>query len=432
MATIDELKAKLAANSVTDYPDTVAGKLQKIEDAADLIGKKTEQFKITEADPYLADAALALADVENKGTVNVTLEGDKQSVSLSKGYYEGGTITVGDVSGNYALETPGAITPTKSQQNITPSEGYYGLKQVTVNAIPAAYQDVTGVTAAAADVLSGKKIVGADGSQITGSMANNGAVTGTLDATADSEGTYTKTQYTIARGYHDGTGKVSISVENKSVTPTEAQQVIIPTTGKVIGKVTVAAIDRATYLTDWTADATAEAGHILLGKTAYMNGQAVTGTMVNNTTWDAADHILTTTGDLESTVAIPAGYHDGNGVVKIVGQTKTASLTRNQQTITADTGKVLHSVIVPAIDSKYQDVTPVTATAAQVLTGSKFVDATGAVITGTMASLGNVGTTVSGLEMTSTGLTIKNVANGYTTGGTIALDSTIYDRLANI
>lgn len=429
--TIDELKSKLSTNA---YADNVAGKLEKIEDAANLIGLKTAEFKITEADPYLADAALALANVENKGTVDVTLEGDKQSVSLGAGYYEGGTIVVGDVSGNYTLETPAAVTPTKSQQNIVPGEGFYGIKQITINAIPAAYQDVTSVTATAADVLASKVIVGADGSVITGSMANNGSVTKTLDATY-ADGAYANTTFTIAKGYHDGTGSINIVVEDKTTAPTEVAQEIVPSAGKVLGKVTVQAIDKPTFLTNWTADATAVASDLFVGKTAYVNGQLVTGTLADQSNWDAQDHVITATSTGEFPVNIPEGYHDGTGTVKIVAQDKTAAALvpgAAAQTIKADDGFVLYSVTVPALDAKYQDVSGVTATAAQVLVGSKFVDSTGAVVDGSMAALGSVATTVNGLDMTSTGLTVKTVGNGYTTGGEIKLDSTIYDRLANI
>lgn len=429
--TLEELKTTLTANA---YADTVAGKLSRIEDAAELVGLKTNEFGITEGDPYLHEAALALADVEYKGEINVTLEGNTQAVNLTEGYYKGGTITVGDVSGNYTLSSPAAVTPTKAEQVITPNEGDYGIKQITVKAIPAKYQDVTPVTAGAADVLESKVIVDAAGNQITGSMANNGAITKTLDASS-ADGVYTNTEYSIAAGYHNGLGKISIVVEDKEVAPSESAQDIIPTAGKVLGKVTVKAIDKPTFLAAWTADATAVASDIFVGKKAYVNGLMVTGTLADKSDWDAQDHLITVSTTGETAINIPEGYHDGTGTVKVNAQDKTAAAIvpgGAAQTISADEGYILHSVTVPALDSKYQDVSGVTATAAQVLSGSKFVSSTGVLTTGTMASLGSVATTVDGLAMTSTGLVIKSVGNGYTTGGDIKLDSTIYDRLAAI
>lgn len=60
------------------------------------------------------------------------------------------------------------ITPTKSAQTI--ASGQYLTGTQTIAAIPAAYQDVTGVTAAAGDVVSGKKIVSSTGATVNGTL----------------------------------------------------------------------------------------------------------------------------------------------------------------------------------------------------------------------------------------------------------------------
>lgn len=161
-----------------------------------------------------------------------------------------------------------SVTPTKATQTVTPDAAYDGLSKVTVAAIPAAYQNVTGVTAAAADVLSGKKIVNAAGTLVTGTMTNQGAVLATLNAST--------TSYTVPAGYHSGRGKVQISTEQKSVTPTTFAQNVTPSLGKVLSKVTVAAIPAA-YQN--TGDATATAADIRSGKTAYAGGVKLTGTL---------------------------------------------------------------------------------------------------------------------------------------------------------
>lgn len=57
-------------------------------------------------------------------------------------------------------------------------------------------------TATASEILSGKTAYN-KGNKITGEMKNNGAVTGTISTKAGS--------YTVPQGYHDGSGKVSIS-----------------------------------------------------------------------------------------------------------------------------------------------------------------------------------------------------------------------------
>lgn len=91
-----------------------------------------------------------------------------------------------------------------TQKAITADEGYDALSQVTVEAIPAEYADVSGVTAAAGDVLANKVFVGADGAEAAGTMPNNGAVQASIDG-------LTQTEYTVPAGYHTGTGKVSLT-----------------------------------------------------------------------------------------------------------------------------------------------------------------------------------------------------------------------------
>lgn len=127
--------------------------------------------------------------------------------------------------------------------------------------------DSSDATAAIAEVLSGKTF--AKGGQIlTGTMPNRGSVTGTISTKAQ--------EYTIQQGYHDGSGKVSISsteqakivatnirqgvtilgvegtmsgeegvkAQSKTATPSTSQQVITPDTPtyNYLSQVTVAAI----------------------------------------------------------------------------------------------------------------------------------------------------------------------------------------------
>lgn len=100
------------------------------------------------------------------------------------------------------------------------------------------------------------------------------------------------------------------------------------------------------------------------------------------------------------TYTIPAGYHNGAGVVKAVSdavgdaeayktQAKTATPTKNQQTITPDDGYyALESVVITAIPDNYQDVSGVTAGSDDVLAGKIIVLADGTVKAGTMPNNG--------------------------------------------
>lgn len=84
-------------------------------------------------------------------------------------------------------------------------------------------------TVAVAEMLTGKTAY-ARGSKITGTMPNNGAVTKSIS---------TKTQeVSIAQGYHDGSGKVSISsTEQAKIIPTNIRDgvTILGVTGTMSG-----------------------------------------------------------------------------------------------------------------------------------------------------------------------------------------------------
>ena len=67
--------------------------------------------------------------------------------------------------------------------------------------------DTSDDTATAAEILA-TKTAHARGTALTGSMPNNGAVSGTI-STLNGD-------YTVPQGYHDGSGKVAISATEKS------------------------------------------------------------------------------------------------------------------------------------------------------------------------------------------------------------------------
>ena len=69
--------------------------------------------------------------------------------------------------------------------------------------------DLSGITAAAEDILAGKKSVDATGAEITGTMTNNGAWTSTKTSNGS---------VTIPAGYHNGSGKVTVNVSTSTTT----------------------------------------------------------------------------------------------------------------------------------------------------------------------------------------------------------------------
>ena len=399
---------------------TIATQIARIQTDRNTIRTKLIDLGLATSTATLDDLATAIEGIENNGAVQATVT-EGATYTIPKGYHNGsGTVAGVAGGGNYTLQTK-KVTPTKKEQSITSDEGYYGLSAVTVAAIPEAYQDVSSTTAAAGNVLAGKVFVTADGKVTTGTMVNNGAATKTLDTTT--------TSYTIPAGYHSGEGKVSITTETKTVTPAEEAQDVTPAVGKVLAKVTVGAIP-AKYAD--ATDVTVTADKLLKDETAIgwdaeaEAPVAVTGTMANN---GSVSKTLDTT---TTSYTIAKGYHDGTGTVKLVTETKSATPTESAQTISPTAGKVLSSVTVARIPTKYKDATGMTATAAGMLADTTAIGWDSAkslpvLLTGTMANNGSTSATIDGLTATSV-----TIPAGYTTGGTISLTDDIYDALAAI
>ena len=136
------------------------------------------------------------------------------------------------------------------------------------------------------------------------------------------------------------------------------------------------------------------------------------------------------------TYTVPRGYHNGSGTVSgIAGggsyklQSKTATPTKAQQSITPDAGYFgLSDVTVAPIPETYQDTSSVTAEAAHVLAGKIFVTADGTVTAGEMVNNGSVEAAFDGLTTLS-----YTVPAGYHSGtGRVSLTSDIENALAAI
>jgi hypothetical protein len=116
-------------------------------------------------------------------------------------------------------------------------------------------------------------------------MPNNGTASKVLDTTNGNQ------SFTIQKGYHSGQGQVSIVLETKTVTPEVEEKNIIPTTGKVLSKVTVEAIP-AKYKDTTGTDVTA--ADVLADKVFVNASGKGTGTMANNGNTDGTIDGLTT------------------------------------------------------------------------------------------------------------------------------------------
>ena len=157
-----------------------------------------------------------------------------------------------------------------TSDTVTPSDLAYGVTahdnsgaQITGTSTYDA--DTSDATAGVAEILATKTAY-VNGTKLTGTMPNNGAVTGTIDEVAD--------EYSIPMGYHDGSGTVSIdsdeqakiiaaniksgveilgvtgtysgesiTAQTKTVTPAVTSQTVLPDAGyDYLSQVTVSAI----------------------------------------------------------------------------------------------------------------------------------------------------------------------------------------------
>lgn len=144
---------------------------------------------------------------------------------------------------------------------------------------------------------------------VIGGIANKGSVNETLTVASPS--------YTVGAGLHSGSGTVQIVTETKNATPTTSAQDITPTTGKVLSKVTVAAIP--TKYAD-VSSVTATQGDVLTSK-VFVNSSSVqqTGTMPNNGAVNGSFNGIAVTS-----YTIPQGYHSGAGKVSLTSDIETA------------------------------------------------------------------------------------------------------------
>ena len=161
--------------------------------------------------------------------------------------FDGGATWVRDTSKIYAISTNAEIQVKDKLGNIT------------ANPIETIYACSSGDGDATANQILSGRTAWVKGQKVTGTMPNRGAVTQTLNAGGS---------YTIPAGYHNGSGKIT-----------------------------------AASLSSQTSG-TATAAQILSGKTAWVNGKKITGTMANrgNLNWKPSNG---------TTYTVPAGYYSG-------------------------------------------------------------------------------------------------------------------------
>ena len=267
-----------------------------------------------------------------------------------------------DIEINVSLQDK-AVTPAATEQAVSADTGYAGLGTVTV--APVATESGAATPSAAAQVITPSE----------GKLFDKFTVnaTPTEQKTIDANGTFTpstgKFFDSVTVNVNTAKPEQEKSVDLTTMTPVE----VTPDEGYTLSKVT--ATPKAPLAN--TADATAAAGDILSGKTAYVNGAKVTGTIVladatatpalnaQELTPPAGTYykkVTVAATPLDDVGSVIAGTTDAKTVLPTTGklgikglivhptpsQTKSAVPSTDAQTIMPDAGKLLSSVEIAA------------------------------------------------------------------------------------
>ena len=344
-----------------------------------ILTKRDESFEAVEGKGVTVPSGSTIDDLPGLIALIPTGGGGGMTVIETTDSH-GGTIVT--ITGEEVVLQSKSVTPTTSSQLINPDDGYTGLASVNVGAIPSQYIVPTGTT------------------NIT------------------SNGTYDVTQYASASISVSG-GTVNIQT-NKNATPTESTQIISPDTGyDALAQVTISAVSSdyigsnitvdptptvseqtvtipAGYYSAQTTKSVATATKATPGITVNTAGLItasytqtagyVTAGTVSSTSQLTVQAAKTITPSTTSQTAVSA-YRYTTGVVTVAAiQTETSSITptTTAQTINPSTGKYFSQVTVAAIPAQYKDVSSVTASAADILSGKVAISSTGATLNGSL------------------------------------------------
>lgn len=370
-----------AAASQTILPDEGYTGLSKVNLAAVPTEEKTATTNgdvLPTTGKFLSKVTVSVSSTINNQNKSVEPSESQQSVTADSGYTGLGTVTVGAISSNYVgSNIPVNPTVTVSGKTVSVPSGYYNAAVST---------DVTTAAQAVPSI----------------SVSSAGVIT----ATATQAAGY------VAAGTTSSTFNLTTQAA-KTVTPTESSQTAVASGRYTTGVVTVAAISSnyvgsnipARSSSDLTATGSAvtvPSGYYAAAATKNISaGSATTpvttisiapGVSINSSTGVVT---ATASGSQYVTPTVSAGYVSAgtSGRITVSGSNTLSLTTQAAATITpstsAQTAVASHryttgTVTVAAIPSQYKDITGVTATASDVVSGKTFVNSSGVSTNGSL------------------------------------------------
>lgn len=212
------------------------------------------------------------------------------------------SVTVNVAGDTFDTQTK-SVTPTESEQTVTPDSGYDGLASVTVGAISSTYVGSAVPTQGAKTVTPSTSVQTAvsSGTYVTGDIKVSAMPAGTLSTPTINTNTGVVTSGVATAGYLDTSITKTLQLTTKSaatITPSTTNQTItagqyLTGTQTIQGDANLIPANIASGVSIFgvtgthqggsgtdTSDATATEADIVNGKTAYINGGKVTGTLV--------------------------------------------------------------------------------------------------------------------------------------------------------
>ena len=379
--TLEPKTATPAAESQTIEPDEGYTGLSKVYLEAVPTEEKTATTNgvvTPSTGKFLSKVTVNVSSTINNQNKNVVPSASTQSITADSGYTGLGTVSVAAISSDY-IGSGITVDPTISisGRTVTIPSGYYSTQNT--KSVSTAAQAIPSISVSNAGVIT------ATATQTAG-YVTAGTTSGTLNLT---------TQAAV------------------TITPSESVQIAVASHRYTTGNVTVAAIS-SDYVgsdipTRGSSDVTASGSTVSVPSGYYasavtrnvLSGSATTpATTISITpsiSVNTSTGVITATasGSQYITPAVSTGYVSAgtSGRISVSGSNTSQLTVQAAATITPTTSVQIAvashryttgTVTVAAIPSQYKDITGVTATASDVVSGKTFVNSTGVSTTGSL------------------------------------------------